>query len=43
VQEIERLLGRELTDDEWDRLHREISKEGYGFETVIEVGQAMFE
>jgi len=43
VREIERILGRELTDDEWSRLHREISKEGYDFDAVVQVGRAMFE
>jgi hypothetical protein len=42
VREIERLLGRELTDFEWDRLHREISGMGYSFDTIVQVGLAMF-
>ena len=42
VREIERLLGRELTDDEWERLHREVSGMGYSFDTIVDTGLTMF-
>ncbi len=42
VREIERLLSRQLTNRERDRLHREISKMGYSFGTIVDVGLAMF-
>jgi hypothetical protein len=42
VREIERLLSRELTNDEQDRLHREISGMGFSFDTIVQVGMAMF-
>ncbi len=42
VREIERILGRQLTMTEWDRLHREVSDMGFSFDTIIQVGVAMF-
>jgi hypothetical protein len=42
VREIERILGRQLTLDECDQLHREISGMGFSFDTIVQVGQAMF-
>jgi len=42
VREIERILGRQLTITEWDRLHREVTGMGYSYGTIIQVGLAMF-
>ena len=42
VREIERILGRQLTDSEWDQLHREVSGMGYSYGTIVQVGLAMF-
>jgi len=42
VREIERILGRELTDTKWERLHREVSKQDYSFKVIIEIGVGMF-
>jgi hypothetical protein len=42
VREIERILGRELRDTEWERLHREVSKQDYSFKVIIEIGVGMF-
>lgn len=37
-KEIERQIGRPLTRDDMDRLHREISKDGCSFQDVIDIG-----
>jgi len=42
VREIERILGRELTEEEWDRLHREVTKMGFDFENIVRTGLSMF-
>jgi hypothetical protein len=42
VREIERIIGRELTRKERDRLHREISKQHHSFEVIVEIGKGMF-
>jgi hypothetical protein len=42
VREIERTLGRDLSDDEWDSLHREVSGMGFSFGTIVQIGLAMF-
>jgi len=42
VREIERLLSRQLTDRERDRLHREITGMRYSFGTIVQVGLGMF-
>ncbi len=42
VRQIEKLLGRKLTKDQIERLHREISKGGYDWKTIIEIGLGLF-
>ena len=42
VREIERFIGRELTEDEWDRLHREVTKMRFDFDDVVQTGLSMF-
>jgi hypothetical protein len=42
VREIERVIGRELTAPEWERLHREVSGMGFSFGTIVQIGVAMF-
>ncbi|HXZ32255.1 MAG TPA: hypothetical protein VEH30_08235 [Terriglobales bacterium] len=42
VREIERRLSRQLTDDERDRLHREITGMHFAFDTIVELGVGMF-
>lgn len=42
VREIERIIGRQLTMDEIDRLHREVSKQEYSFAEIVAIGVAMF-
>jgi hypothetical protein len=42
VIEIERMPRRELTDDQWDRLHREVSGMDFSFDTIVQIGLAMF-
>ncbi len=42
VRQIERALGRKLTQDEVQRLHREISKQNYSLEEIVQIGVAMF-
>ena len=42
VREIERILSRQLTNGELDRLHREITGMGFSFDTIVQVGLAMF-
>ena len=42
VRQIERIIGRKLGKDEIQRLHREISHEGYDLEGIVQVGLALF-
>jgi hypothetical protein len=42
VREIERILERSLSEKEWDRLHREVSKRDFDFDDVISTGLSMF-
>jgi hypothetical protein len=42
VREIERQLSRQLTDDERDRLHREITGMHFSFDTIVKLGVALF-
>ncbi len=42
VKEIEKRIGRKLTQDEVRRLHEEISGQGYGFHDIVSLGVAMF-
>jgi hypothetical protein len=42
VREIERVLGRTLTLDEIDRLHREVSGNNFSLQEIIGIGIAMF-
>ena len=42
VRRIEAALGRKLTPDEIDRLHREISKQGYTLDEIVGIGLGMF-
>jgi primosomal protein N'' len=42
VREVERILERQLTATERDRLHREVSGMGFSFDTIVQVGLAMF-
>ena len=42
VREIEKQLGRELSDDEWDRLHREVSGHGFDYDDIVMTGISMF-
>lgn len=42
VRELERLLGRKLQKRERSRLHREISGMKYSFDTIVQIGVAMF-
>jgi len=42
VREIERIIDRELTVEERDRLHREVSRQHYSFDEIVEIGVAMF-
>jgi RHS repeat-associated protein len=43
VKQIERALGgKELRPDQIDQLHREISKQGYTLQEIIDLGIAMF-
>jgi hypothetical protein len=42
IREIERQIERELEDEEWERLHREVSGMGFSFGTIVQIGLAMF-
>jgi hypothetical protein len=42
VREIGRVIGRILTLDEVDRLHREISRQHRSFGEIVQIGVAMF-
>jgi len=42
VREIERIIVRQLTLDEVDRLHREVSKQDYSLAEIVDIGMAMF-
>jgi SOS response regulatory protein OraA/RecX len=42
LQEIRRQLGRRLMKEEQERLHRKISRRGFGFHEIIQIGLAMF-
>jgi len=42
VREIERILGCQLSASEWERLHREVSGMGFSFDTIVQIGLAMF-
>jgi hypothetical protein len=42
VREIERIIGRELTAVDWERLHREVSGMAFTFGEIVEIGIAMF-
>jgi hypothetical protein len=42
VQEIERSVGRRLTKDEIRQLHDEITGQGYGYQEIVDEGNAMF-
>jgi RHS repeat-associated protein len=42
VRRIERAIGRKLRPDQIERLHREISKLGYGLDAIVEIGKALF-
>lgn len=42
VREIERKIGRKLTDAEREGLHRHISKQGYGYHEIVEEGIGLF-
>jgi len=42
VREIERIIGRKLTPDERQRLHRAISGDDYSFHEIVELAVAMF-
>ena len=42
VREIERILHRQLTEKEWDRLHREVTKLGFDYENIVQTGLSMF-
>jgi hypothetical protein len=42
VREIEKLIGRALSEEEWERLHREVSGMGFSFGTIVQIGLAMF-
>jgi hypothetical protein len=42
VSKISHDLGRELTDTEKDRLHREVSKEGFDYHEIAQIGDGMF-
>jgi hypothetical protein len=42
VREIGRIIGRMLTLDEIDRLHREITGKNFSFQEIVDIGIAMF-
>jgi hypothetical protein len=42
VQEIQRKIGRKLTDGERQRLHHEISGQDFSYQEIVEHGVAMF-
>lgn len=42
VREIERRIGRRLSQDEIRRLHDAISVQDYGYHDIVEEGVAMF-
>jgi RHS repeat-associated protein len=42
VPSIEARCGRKLSPDEKERLHREVSKQGYSSDEIIEIGVGMF-
>jgi hypothetical protein len=42
VREIERIIERELTLEERDRLHREVRGQNYSFDDIVAIGVAMF-
>jgi RHS repeat-associated protein len=42
VPKIEKRCGRSLSEDEKQRLHQEITKQGYSPEDIIEIGVGMF-
>jgi RHS repeat-associated protein len=42
IRRIERALGKNLRPDQVDQLHREISKQNYTLQEIVELGTAMF-
>ena len=42
VREIERIIAGELTLEQRDRLHREVSGQNYSFAEIVQIGVAMF-
>jgi RHS repeat-associated protein len=43
VKKIERELGRKLSKSQRNRLHQEITKQGYGYDDIVEIGLSMFQ
>ena len=41
IREIERIIARELTLGELDRLHREVSGQNYSYAEIVDIGVAM--
>jgi RHS repeat-associated protein len=43
VKDVEKQIGRKLSDTEKQQLHREISGQGYGYHDIVDTGVGMFQ